>query len=142
MIFKNRIESNNYIITLRKDDIVHVVFKEDAVLDTTLQLEMLDKYIEITKGVPHLFIFDAMLGVEITKEARENASNLETKAPIIAGAIIAKTLAYKMIANFYIKFNKPKHPYKVFNDFNKAVEWLKTINPNHTFSNEQFNSCL
>ncbi len=44
-----------------------------------------------------------------------------------ATAVVVDTLAYKLIANFYLKFNKPKRPYKVFSKEEEAIKWLKTI---------------
>jgi hypothetical protein len=65
--------------------------------------------------------------VVITKEARDHSAELEKTYPGIASAVIADNLAYKIIANFYLKVNKPKTPYKVFNDFASAEIWLKTF---------------
>lgn len=30
----------------------------------------------------------------------------------------------RMIANFFVKFNRPQTPTKVFSDYNKAIGWL------------------
>ena len=62
----------------------------------------------------------------ITKEARDHSAELEKTYPGIASAVIADNLAYKIIANFYLKLNKPKTPYKVFNNIDSAEVWLKT----------------
>jgi hypothetical protein len=73
------------------------------------------------------FLFNAFNDVVITKEARDHSAELEKTYPGIASAVIADNLAYKIIANFYLKVNKPKTLYKVFNDVASAEIWLKTF---------------
>jgi hypothetical protein len=112
-------------VSLRSDGIVYVFFKEHALLDINLQLRMFEAYHTVTnsKLTPFLFIADS--GVTITKEARDNAILLEESSPCKATAVIVTNLAYKLIANFYMQFNKPKRPYKVFSNKGDAIEWLK-----------------
>ena len=62
----------------------------------------------------------------ITKEARDHSAELEKTYPGLTTAVIADTVAYKLIANFYLKFNYPRTPYKVFNSIVSAEVWLKT----------------
>lgn len=40
-------------------------------------------------------------------------------------AIVVNNMPTRIIANFFVKFNRPQTPTKVFNDYNKAIEWLK-----------------
>ncbi len=40
-------------------------------------------------------------------------------------AFVIKSIAQKILANFYIKINKPERPTKFFNDKQEAVKWLK-----------------
>ncbi len=41
-------------------------------------------------------------------------------------AIVIDTLAYKIVANFYIRFNKPVGPTKIFEDLESAFKWTFT----------------
>lgn len=112
-------------ISLKSNGIVYVLFKDHCVLDVDLQLKLLDAYNEITNFKQMPFMFSAGENVTITKEARDNATNLEDKSPLSATAIVITNLAYMLIASFYMKFNKPKGPYKIFKNEKDAVEWLK-----------------
>ncbi len=116
------IEAN---ISLKSNGIVYVLFKDNCELDISLQLKLLDIYNKITEFKQTPFIFYAGENVSITKEARENATHLEDSSPLCATAVVITNLAYKIIANFYMKFNKPKRPYKIFKNERDAVEWLK-----------------
>ena len=121
------IDSKEANITLKSNGIVYVLFKDDCVLDVDLQFRLLDSYNEITKGKLTPFIFLAAENVTITKEARDNATSLESISPLGASAAIVTNLAYKLIANFYMRLNKPKRPFKTFSKEEDAVAWLASI---------------
>lgn len=120
-----KVETEQYIVGIRDDSIIHVFYKEHTELDVKLQLEMLDVYIQLCGDKHYPFIFEAEEYITITKEARDNALSLEDKSPLALSAILVKNLAHKLIADFYLKFNKPKRPYKVFKDFQEGINWLK-----------------
>ena len=119
-----RLENDQVIVTLRTDGIVHVSFLPNTEITVEFQQVLLDMYNEITGGEKSLFVFDGGEFVSITKEARENAVAIEETTPTKASAIVVKNLAQKIIADFYYKVNRPKQPYKVFWQFDKAIEWL------------------
>ncbi|MBK6835697.1 MAG: hypothetical protein IPG89_16040 [Bacteroidetes bacterium] len=119
-----KVETAQYIIGVRDDGIIHVFYKEHTELDVKLQLEMLDVYIELCENKPYPFIFEAEEYITVTKEARDNALSLEDKSPLAVSAILVKNLAHKLIADFYLKFNKPRRPYKVFKNFEEGLDWL------------------
>lgn len=119
------VDASEYNIKLKSDGIAYVLFKENCVLDVDLQNKMLKSYIEITDSKLTPFIFQAEDGINVTKEARDNAIAMEEASPCKAMAVIVSNIAYAMIANFYMKFNKPKRPYKVFNKKEEGIEWLK-----------------
>ncbi len=115
-------------ILLRADGIVHVLYHKNVTLDVELQMQMLQLFKDLAGNVKHPFVFSALEGVVVTKEARDNAILIEEESPISAAAVIADNLAYRLIANFYLKINKPKCPYKVFHKMDEAVLWLKQFN--------------
>jgi hypothetical protein len=113
-------------VTLRKDGIVHVLFHKNVTLDLKLQMLLLNIYNEVTGQKKHPFIFEAFEGVTVTKEARENALRIESEAPGSAYAVVADSVAYRLLANFYLNIKKPLSPYKVFGKTEDAIKWLKT----------------
>lgn len=127
--FVQIIEHELFIIGKRSDDIIHVKFLTNTEITVELQSLLLKNYIEITQGKDSCFIFEGGEFVSITKEARENAILIEKQSPDCASAIIIRNLGQKLIADFYYKVNKPKKPFKVFTDFEKAIEWLKDFKP-------------
>lgn len=114
-------------ITLRSDNIIIVQYKRNTVLDVELQLRMRQIYRDLTNNRKMNFIFMADDGFSLTKEARENSEVIAESSPIKAYAIIVNNLAYRIIANFYYKINKPKVPYKSFPTVKDAIHWLYTL---------------
>ncbi len=114
-------------LSLREDGIIHVYYHDNTVLDVPLQLRMADAFNEIADHKKSLFIFDAGDNVIVTKEARNNAITLEDSTPIKASAVIAGNLAYRMIANFFLKVQRPKGKYRVVANLKEAVSWLKDL---------------
>ncbi len=118
------IDEQEFNLKLKSDGIVYVLFKENTVLDIPLQNKMLKCYIEITGNKLTPFLFEAEDGLIVTKEARDNAIVMEESSPCMAMAVIVSNIAYAMIANFYLKFNRPKRPYKVFSKKEDGAKWL------------------
>lgn len=98
-------------------------FKDNMTLDVPEQMAHLENIIKITQNKPTPFVVTAGDNVTITKEARDNAILIEDISPLCATAVVVQNFAYKLIAEFYLKIQKPKQPYKVFSDVDKAFEW-------------------
>jgi hypothetical protein len=60
---------------------------------------------------------------EVRNWAAETSGNHYT----IVDAIVISNIAQKIIANFYLSFNKPKMPTKIFTSNEKALEWILSI---------------
>lgn len=123
----NEIDLPEVNIQRKSNDIIYVLFKDNCTLDIDLQMQLLEQYNKIAENKLMPFIFMAAENVSITKEARDNAVKLEDISMIGSSAVIVTSLAYKLIANFYLKFNKPKRPFKVFSNEEEAIKWLRTI---------------
>ncbi len=121
------VELEEVTIRSRIDGIIQVTFKEGIELNVDLQERMMVVYLQLCGNSKRPFLFNAFNDIDITREARDHSAVLEKIYPGSATAVIADTVAYKLIANFYLKFNKPRTPYKVFNNIVSAEVWLKTF---------------
>lgn len=117
-------ETDTAKITLGNDGIVRVLFKNKAEL-TPLALEKnYVSYNDVVAGEIFPFILSAEnSSVDYTAEGREYAKTHEHDWPKLCVALCVKSLAHKMLANFYLKFNKPAYPHKVFNNITDAESW-------------------
>jgi hypothetical protein len=123
---QKQIELPEGTVTLKTDGIVYVKYSKDATVDIDVQMRMLEAFNQLTGKKLTPFLFEAELGVSVTKEARDNAIIIEYQTPCKVTAVVVQNIAYALIADFYMKFNKPKRPYMAFHDKEKAIEWLKT----------------
>jgi hypothetical protein len=128
-IVLKEIKINEATVRLKSDGIIYVLFHKNVKLDVALQMLLLNIYKEISDGIKRPFLFEASEGVKVTKEAKANAIRIEDEAPGIAYAVVANSLPYMLVANFYVKIKKPKLPYKVFNNNETALAWLKSFLP-------------
>lgn len=112
------------IVGLRKDGIVHIHFKPGVEVTSEVQQQLLVTLNEFTGGIKHPLLYEAGENVTIDSESRATAKALEGKLPAICIAIYVQSLAHKLLAEFYYRFNKPQQRYKVFSDFGEAVKWL------------------
>jgi hypothetical protein len=118
------IENEFFVIGMRLDGIGYLFLKDNVEITVELQGYFIKAHNEILNGEPFPIIYEPGQNCNITKEARENAILIEDLSPIAATAVIAPNSIYKLIATFYLKFNKPKKPYKVFKNVDEAAKWL------------------
>jgi len=60
---------------------------------------------------------------DVDPETREWAADDEGNKYTISDAIVIGSLSQKIITDFYLKFNKPARPTKIFYSLEKAVDW-------------------
>lgn len=113
------------IIREREDGIVHVTFLEGTTFDIPLQERLMQEYIKLCQDQKRPFLFDAEDHFTLTKEASQNAKKLEPNFPATAHAAVVKNLAHKIIGDFFLKFHKPKLPFKIFRKQEDAIKWLR-----------------
>jgi len=124
----HKIELPESIIGLRKDGIIHVYIKPYVEITSEYQARQLKALNEITGGTKHPVIYEAGENVTVGNDARMNARRLEELTPTSCKVVYVSTLAHKLIAEFYYRFNKPEQPYKVFTDFEEGIKWLLETN--------------
>lgn len=62
---------------------------------------------------------------DIEPEVREWAADDNGNHYTLSDAIVIESLSQKIITDFYLKFNRPKMPTKIFYSLDKAVDWTK-----------------
>jgi hypothetical protein len=112
-------------ISLGNDGIVRKKFFNDIDIDVEDGRENLAAVTQLTGGKPYLVVSDGRVTVTVTPEAREFAASEEASKNRIAEAILVNSVATRLTANFYIRFNKPRTPTRIFTDEQKAIEWLR-----------------
>lgn len=106
-------------------DIVHIVIKEGAHIDT----EQVKNIYTVTERMygkkPPLVILDGRCNYKLTAAARAYiAENTKYRT---ASALVTNSRTMKNLFNLFIRINKPATPYKLFTDFDEAINWLKSF---------------
>ncbi len=111
-------------VFLRDDGIVEILIKESADIGIEECKEIIDAYRKLleNKKYPLLHIVEDY--VNISKAAREYAASEEGLSFSKVEAFVINSLAHKMLANFYMKMNKPSVLTRFFRTKKEAEEWL------------------
>lgn len=100
------------------------MLKKRSELGSEQVRENINAYIELIEGKKYAYLFYAEDdSVIYTEEARRDAKTNENLFPKVCIAVMVKTLAHKLVANFYFKFHKPNYPFKVFDKTQDAEAW-------------------
>ncbi|NNE56001.1 MAG: hypothetical protein HKN32_08280 [Flavobacteriales bacterium] len=83
-----------------------------------------DWLVEQFEGKPYYVLLQGGFGATFEPEVREWARSPERAKYVAADAFVVKTLAHKLMINFYLTYHKPNHPTKVFSSVDKARNWL------------------
>ncbi|GAB4251870.1 MAG: hypothetical protein Kow0079_06140 [Vicingaceae bacterium] len=106
---------------------LYIVFKEDCDISIKDIEEIITVRKELQKGKKSLTLVDIRGLWHVDKNARELAASDAMIQHNIALAIISSSLSTKIIGNFYMKFDKPNVPTKMFNNEKDALLWLSSF---------------
>lgn len=63
----------------------------------------------------------------LSQEAREKVSSGSVTEQIKADAIVVEHYQHHMTANFFVRYNKPNRPTKIFKTEAEARKWLREV---------------
>jgi hypothetical protein len=127
--------SDKFEITILTNRIFKLRPFEGMELNVSDVEEMRGIYLKFSNNESFAILLDATHPSTLIPEARVLLASEEFAVKRIAAAFVTRSLASKIIGNFFIQFNKPASPTKMFNDEKSALEWLqekiktKTKNP-------------
>lgn len=121
---KHKVELSHSEVFLREDGIVEIDVKENADIGVEQCKELTTTYEDLLEDKKYPLLHIVGDYVTMTKEAREYASSIEGLKFSKAEAFVINSLPHKILANFYMKMNKPSVPTKFFRTKQEAVVWL------------------
>jgi hypothetical protein len=108
-----------------EDKIVYLIYKSHADVGLHEIEENIKVKATIQKGEKMKTLVDVTWVWQYSEEARKIVSSEQFKNITIAMAVVVGySLPIKMVANFFMKINKPLTPTKLFSNREKAKEWL------------------
>lgn len=111
-----------------------LVILEEGILqlnlsDISYEIDHLDEIHEATKllcrGEKILQLINTTPYSSVSTEARRKMGGPKYTAYSRAEAFVIHSLAQRILGNYYLKFDRPVVPTKLFTDYNKAMAWLK-----------------
>ncbi|TNE55874.1 MAG: hypothetical protein EP338_01865 [Bacteroidetes bacterium] len=105
------------------NDVFHLYFFSGSFI----HMEFIDEVYAFNQEIGghayrNLYEFEAH--VDLDPEVREWAAAPDGNKKTIADALVVNNLAHKLLANFYMRFNKPVKPTRIFNKREQALKWL------------------
>lgn len=116
-----------YYLNLRADGIMYIRISSEKEESVELVKKMVEKMGEMVnyKQVPMLARHE-----EFALPGKANRDYWATKEACPyskADAFMISSGAMQLIANFYLKINRPQRPTRMFSNEKEAIKWLKTF---------------
>jgi hypothetical protein len=127
----HEIELKKSVVTLLDNGIIHIHLKAGAEIELSDAVSIVEAMEKIGKGKKYPVLIDAGEFISIDKEVRVFSAGKEGNIFTLADAIAYYSLAQKLMADFYIKHNKPIVPTRAFSNKTDAVKWLETFRKKH-----------
>lgn len=122
-----KIELKKSTVSLMDEGILHIHLKTGCEIELSDAILIVEAMGKLGEGEKFPVLIDAGEFTSIDKEVRIFSASAESNIYTLADAIAYYSLAQKLIADFYVKHNKPVVPTQVFSDKDKAIQWLKTF---------------
>lgn len=120
------IETSTANVFLRENDVVVVEYKPDVEVKLEDMIAIHDAERKLTHEKKHVALLDARGFVYVSDDAKKFGASEVPAHYRKAAALLVDSLAVRMLGNFYLNFNKPKVPTKMFSNEKKAIDWLKS----------------
>lgn len=125
---KSVIEIEKAFIKKINDKIICLEFKDGVDFELEDAEETDKAYYELCEGKPFCSLIDARVYGSISSEARAFFAHDDLVKDIrIAEAFVITSLGIRMLAKFYIQFNRPDNPVKIFSNTKDATNWLEEM---------------
>lgn len=109
----------------RADGIVQLNTADDAYFTIKESHDFIDALKKITGGVPHPVLKVPGRHANVDKDARTFMAAPEALHYSTAEAVLIRNMAQRLIGNFYLRFDRPQKPVRLFDTLGEAETWLK-----------------
>src|SRR5690554_4380236 len=119
-----KIDLGNCTLELDDSEIVELFIKSGETLQTDKIREIFDTIHRSFASARGLLV-SAGDKATLSPEARELVSSEGITDIIVADAIVIQHYYRQMSSNFFVRYNKPSRPTKIFKSDGEAREWLR-----------------
>ncbi len=122
--FVEKIELARAEVGLRTDGIMYFRINDGEILELDDSKQIVDAIKRIGEGKPYPNLVVVGKDASVDSEARAFAASEEGNIYTVADAVVIHSFAQQLVGNFYIRFNKPIRPTRLFNSEARAIQWL------------------
>lgn len=111
------------IFRLYENKIYHVIVKKNE----KVTMEFVQKgydFLDEHGGGPFYNIYEFHSFSDVDPEVRECAASPTNNSYTKIDAIVISNFPQKILADFYVRYNKPVKPARIFNSLEKAFDWV------------------
>jgi len=112
-----------------KTDYLLIKFIDKSTIDLSEARIISHLSLELFKGKPHsvvLYGLDRSIQMDnVTRDYFANDPHLNSLTKSMA--IVVNNTPSRLLARFYIQFNKPQSPIKIFRTLKEAEDWIRTF---------------
>ena len=119
------LETRTHRFWLRPEGYLYCKIKEEAEINYTDAVASIEAIAKITGNMALPVFCDARQLKSASKEAREYYAGVEAQKNLKAAAILIGSPLTKSVVNFFLLFNKPPYPIKMFTSEEEALQWIK-----------------
>jgi len=112
-------------VWLGEDGIVRANYFPNAEETLADAKESIATVVKVSKRKKCPVLVDSRNLKSITREARAYYAGEENAKVVNSTALLIDSPISKIIGNFFMNFNKPKFPTRLFTSETEAIEWLK-----------------
>ncbi len=128
-----KLETKTAHISLCDDGVVRVILKKNSEIGLNEVKENYEAFNNLVEGKFYSFLYttennSVVYTVDGLKYAKEHSN---TAFPKLCNAVVVKSLAHKLIANFYCNFLNRVIPHKTFTDYDEAEAWCLKMQTTH-----------
>lgn len=110
-----------------EDHVLFVKMKDGVSLGQEEMEELLQQAVKLTAPDKYFAIIDTTSPYDSTPESRNFYAESDYSKYRYADAFIVNSLPMRLLVNFFIAFNKPKIPSKMFNNEESAINWINSL---------------
>ncbi|WP_306642428.1 DUF7793 family protein [Sanyastnella coralliicola] len=124
---KPTLDLGTAIVWFDRPDLVCVTVRNDQRMTVAEANQVIEWTTSISKGNKYKMLYIPEPGANISPELRDTLADPSRADRVIADAMVVANFPHRLLADFYLRFNKPAVPTKLFSNEEAARRWLETV---------------
>ncbi|MGZ3901108.1 MAG: DUF7793 family protein [Bacteroidia bacterium] len=115
------------VVGLYSPALIRIEITADILITKKEAKELNDIMAQLSRGKALPYMLLANENTQFHSSARMYSASVEGSKHKSAEALIIRTLTHKLLADLYLKINKPRKPCKTFTNEEDGIDWLLSI---------------